>query len=58
MHQGQTHHVELAPDDGPFPQCRGELLYQWELPGNHSLVLPKENREMLPSLWVDHRGFS
>lgn len=55
--QGQTHHVELAPDDSPFPQCQGELLHQWELPGNHGLMLPKENREMLPSPQVDHHCF-
>lgn len=42
--QGKAHHIELAPDDSPFSQRRRELLHQRELPGNHGLMLPKENQ--------------
>lgn len=36
------HHIELSPDDGPFPQRGGDLLDQGQLVGDHSLVLAEE----------------
>lgn len=36
------HHIELSPDDGPFPQRGGDLLDQGQLVGDHSLMLAEE----------------
>lgn len=45
---GCPHHIELSPDDGPFPQRGGDLLDQGQLVGDHGLMLAE--REELKRL--------
>lgn len=38
--KGHTHHKELVPDLGPFPQSGPELLHQRDVCGDDDLLLP------------------
>jgi hypothetical protein len=41
-----SYHIELPPDGGPLSECGGDFLYEWEVTGDDSFMLPgKKARE-------------
>lgn len=56
--QGETHHVELSPDDSPFSQSGRELLHQGELARNHSFMLPAKNQMRVTLFQADWHCFT